>query len=159
MRHIDINSDSWHLLIREIVSTFTPGELISHEWLQNKFHLKELKFKDFEDEEAFIEAFKEYQFDYMFLIDTLRCQLLEGRKGYLKNVHGEGHIILPPNEQVSYGYNKFIKTVKSGIKKTDVIMKNVPPVSATQQAIDNDIRARYSTLKQMLAGIKNKKTI
>lgn len=154
MRYIEINSDSWYSLKKEITSTFLPGELISHEWLQKKFHLKELKFKDYENEDAFIDAFKKYQFDYMFLIDTLRWQLLEEYKGYLKNVHGEGHIILPSNEQVKYGYDKFIQTVKGGIKKTDVIMKYVPPVPASQQAVDNDIRARYSMLKQMLSGIK-----
>lgn len=154
MRHIEINSDSWYLLTQEIVSIFTPGELISHEWLKKKFHLKELKFKDYANEEDFIKALEARQFDYMFLIDTSHFQLLEARKGYLKNVHREGYTILPFDQQVKYGYDKFIKTVNGSIKKTDMIIKYVPPVSAAQQVIDNDIRARYSTLKQMLSGIK-----
>lgn len=154
MKHIEINSDSWYSLIKEIECTFAPGEVISHEWFKKKFHLKELKFKDYNNEEAFIEAIKEKQFDYMFLIDTLRCQLLEKRKGYLKNIYKEGYSLLPAHQQVSYGYDKFLKTIKGSIKKTDMILKYVPPVSAEQRVKDNDIRARFSTIKQMLAGIK-----
>lgn len=154
MKHIEINSDSWYSLIKEIECTFAPGEVISHEWLKKKFHLKELKFKDYNHEETFIEAIKEKQFDYMFLIDTLRCQLLEKRKGYLKNIYKEEYSLLPAHQQVSYGYDKFLKTIKGGIKKTDMILKYVPPVSAEQQVKDNDIRARFSTIKQILAGIK-----
>ena len=44
--------------------------------------------------------------------------------------------------------------INAGIKKTDMILKYVLPVSAEQQVKDNDIRARFSTIKQMLAGIK-----
>ncbi|WP_165020630.1 hypothetical protein [Dysgonomonas sp. ZJ279] len=154
MRHIEINSDSWLSLIEEIINTYNPGDTISHKWLKDKFHLRKPRFKDYNNEEDFIHGLDIYSFDYMTLIDTLRWQLLEGCKVYLRSIHGEGYVIIPPKEQVKYGYDTFIKTMKNSIKKSDLIMNNVRPVPASQRAIDNDIKARYSVIKQMLSGIK-----
>lgn len=94
------------------------------------------------------------QFAYMTLVDTLRWQLLEERSVYLKNIRGDGYTILPSNEQVKYGYDDFLKTVKASIKQADLIMNKVLPVSIEQQSRDNDLRARCSMLKQMLLSVK-----
>lgn len=154
MKQIEINSDAWHSLVDEIICKFKPGELISHEWLKSRFTLEVLDFDNYENSNDFIQALQLQQFAYMSLIDTLRWQMLEEKYCYLKNIRGDGYTILPPKEQVQYGYDDFLKTVKEAIKKANLIMSNVLPVPNDQQAKDNDLRAKTSLLKQMIAGLK-----
>lgn len=94
------------------------------------------------------------QFSYMTLVDTLRWQLLESEKMYIKNVRGDGYTVLNPKDQTQYGYDELLKTVKQAIKEADVIMTNVRSVPNEQQYKDNDLRAKCSILKQMLSSIK-----
>lgn len=154
MRQIEIGSQAWTSLLDEIQNKFKPGDLIPHEWLKHKFTLEKLRYEDFEGTEDFIQGLQVQQFAYMTLIDSLRWQLLEERSAYLKNIRGDGYTVLPPPEQTKYGYDEFMKTVKSAIKQADLIMNNVHSVPIEQQARDNDLRARCSMLKQMLLSVK-----
>ena len=154
---IEINSDVWYSLVTAIVTTFAPGDLISHEWLHEKFGIndfKTAKLEDYESIDILIDSVRQAEFNYMFLIETLRRQLLEGLYGYLVNIRGEGYMILPYDEQVTYAFKKFMVTLEKSIKKTDLIMKYTPPVSADQQKQDNDTKARYSWFKQAVEKIK-----
>lgn len=154
MRQIEIGSQAWTSLLDEIQNKFNPGDLIPHEWLKHKFTLEKLRYEDFEGTDDFVQAIQMQQFAYMTLIDSLRWQLLEERSAYLKNIRGDGYTVLPPPEQTKYGYDEFMKTVKSAIKQADLIMNNVLSVPIEQQAKDNDLRARCSMLKQMLLSVK-----
>lgn len=154
MKQIEIGSQAWTSLLDEIQNKFNPGDLIPHEWLKHKFTLEKLRYEDFEDTDDFVQAIQMQQFAYMTLIDSLRWQLLEERSAYLKNIRGDGYTVLPPPEQTKYGYDEFMKAVKSAIKQADLIMNNVLSVPIEQQAKDNDLRARCSMLKQMLLSVK-----
>lgn len=154
MKQIEINSEAWISLLDEIINKFEAGTLIAHDWLRHKFTLEKLHYEDFESTEDFVKAIQMQQFAYMTLVDTLRWQLLEERNVYLKNIRGDGYTLLPAKEQVKYGYDEFLKTVKTAIKQADLIMNNVLPVPLEQQAKDNDLRARCSMLKQMLLSVK-----
>lgn len=153
-QQIDISSDAWLSLLHEIAIQHSDGTLIPHEWLREKFGLKKLCFDDYDTTDDFLEAVKLQQFAYMSLVDKLRWQLLENEKLYIRNVRGDGYIVVNPKDQTQYGYNEFIKTVKQAIRESDMIMSNVRPVSAEQQYRDNDLRAKCSILKQMLQSIK-----
>lgn len=154
MKQIEIGTPEWCGLLSEITEMFNPGELISHEWLRCRFRFEKLDINDFDSTEDFICALQNLQFAYMNSIDALRWQLLEERSVYLKNIRGDGYTLLPSKEQVKYGYDEFVKAVKTAIKQADLIMNNVQPVPAEQQAKDNDLRARCSMLKEMLMNIR-----
>lgn len=154
MKQIEIGSEAWTSLLDEILNGFDPGDLISHKWLKHKFTLEKLRYEDYEGTEAFVYAIQMQQFAYMTLIDSLRWQLLEERSVFLKNIRGDGYTLLPAKEQVQFGYDEFVKMVKDAVKRADLIMNNVQPVPAEQQAKDNDLRARCSMLKQMLLSIR-----
>lgn len=154
MKQIEIGSEAWNSLLNEVLDKFNPGDLISHKWLKHKFALKKLCYEDYEGTEEFVYAIQMQQFAYMTLIDSLRWQLLEEQSVFFKNIRGDGYILLPAKEQVQFGYDEFVKTVKDAVKRADLIMNNVQPVPAEQQAKDNDLRARCSMLKQMLLSIK-----
>lgn len=156
---LKMDSKRWDTLIEKILSDFAPGELISHQWLRNKLGIKEFKGEQFEDYasiEALVEAVKRSDLEYMALVETLRSRLLENYKGYLKNVSGEGYTILPADYLMTEAYKQFIKALDNNIRKKEgLCIKYVQPVTAEQQAKDNDTRARYSWFKQRIT--KDKK--
>lgn len=153
-RIIEVGSDGWLELLSEIADRFGDGSLIKHEWLKEKFGLKELVLKDYETVSDFLKAIEIQQFAYMTLIDKLRWELLKEYKMYIRNVRGEGYEILRPQDQTQYGYDSFIDDVKKAIRIAGLIMNNVQKVDLTQQAKDNDLRAKFGIMKQMLSSIK-----
>jgi len=50
-----------------------------------------------------------------------------------------------------------MSTIKTAIKRADLIMKYVQPVSMEQQSKDRDMRAKCSMLKMMLKGVRSQK--
>ena len=154
MKQIEINSEAWTSLFEEIRDNFGDGTLIPHRWLKSKFFFEKLNKDDFQSTEDFIEAIQMQQFAYLTLVDTLRWQLLEDEKMYLKNVRGDGYIILKSSEQVQYGYNSFIADFKKAAKEANLIMTNVRNVNSEQQFKDNDLRAKMALLSQMVKNIK-----
>ena len=153
-RIIEVGSDGWLGLLSEIADKFGDGSLIKHEWLKDKFGLKELSLEDYETISAFLKAIEIQQFAYMSLVDKLRWELLSEYKMFIRNIRGEGYEILRPEDQTQYGYDSFIDDVKKAIRVAGLIMNNVQKVDLTQQAKDNDLRAKFGIMKQMLSSIK-----
>ncbi len=146
MERIEIGSAEWTQLKKTIISEFMPGQLIKHEWLWAAFR--------YEKPADLIAAVKKADIDYMDLMSELRHELLVERKGLLVNIFGKGYGILPADEQVGHAFDKFISTVSRLIRKTKLIMNHVPPVSAEQNKIDRDLKAKFSLHEQMFAGMK-----
>lgn len=154
MKQTEENFEAWDSLLSEIAANYANGELISHVWLKKKFGLAELKLEQFDSVGDFIEGLQLQQFSYMSLIDTLRWKLLESERLYIRNVRGDGYVIVKPSQQTSFGFSEFLKDIKKAMRETDLIINNVREVSPEQQSKDNDIRARYGIMKQMLSEIK-----
>lgn len=152
---IEVGSDGWMSLLGEIAVQYGDGKLIKHEWLKDKFGLKVLRLGDFETVDDFLKSIDLQQFAYMSLVDKLRWNLLEEYKMYIKNQRGEGYIILRPEEQTQYGYDSFVDDVKKAIRVAGLIMNNVQKIDVAQQAKDNDLRAKFGVMKQMLGSIKS----
>ena len=91
----------------------------------------------------------------MSFVDAIRTELIKNWSIWLKNERGIGYVIVNPNDQVSFGYDRFADGLKKLIKETNLIMTNVQGVSREQQAKDNDLRAKYASMKAMLESIKN----
>ena len=154
MAPIDNIPDSGHPLLEELTATFAPGQLIPHTWLKTKLLIrdkKELKFKDYDNEAAYWTAVEQLERQYRLQITLIRERLLEARKGYLASRPGEGYMILPYDEQVSYAYCQFRKALERNILKTGRIMRYRPPVSAEQQVIDRNTIARFSWFRQTIS--------
>lgn len=141
-------------VIEEIISNYADGTLIPHEWLKKKCGLTQLDFKDYDNISDFLEAVQLQQFAYMSFVDSLRWELIEKWNMWLKNERGEGYVILNPKDQVSFGYDRFVDSLKKLMKETNLIMNNVRAVNGEQQAKDNDLRAKYAAMKMMLESIK-----
>lgn len=141
-------------LIEDILANHSDGSLISHEWLRKRSGIEIPIISEYSDTKEFLEVFQASQFAYMSLVDSIRWELLEKENMYLKNERGDGYVILNPNDQVQFGYDRFQDKLHKLIKETNLIMTNTRAVSREQQAKDNDLRAKYSMMKMMLENIK-----
>ncbi len=150
----NIKNQGWFELVNEIATKFSEGELIPHEWLKDKFGLKRLSIEDYPSLDELLEAYKLQQFTYMSSVDRLRCELLKERQICIRNVRGDGYEIIPSQDQTRYGYDEFIKDVNKAMREAKAIMNNVANVNLEQQAKDNDLRAKFAMLIQMLKSAK-----
>ncbi|MCM1295389.1 MAG: hypothetical protein NC311_07580 [Muribaculaceae bacterium] len=141
-------------LLEEILTNHTDGSLISHEWLRKKSGLETPAIGDYANTEEFLEAYQANQFAYMQIVDAIRWELLKSDNIYLKNVRGDGYVILNSNDQVQFGYDRFTDGLAKLIKETNLIMNNVRAVSSEQQSKDNDLRAKYAAMRMMLESVK-----
>lgn len=151
---LNIGSQGWFDLVNEIAAKFGEGELIPHEWLKDKFGLKKLRMDDYPSLDEFLEAYKLQQFTYMSSVDKLRCELLEEMQICIRNVRGDGYEIIPSADQTRYGYDGFIKDINKAMREARAIMNNVASVDAEQQAKDNDLRAKFAMLSQLIKSAK-----
>ena len=151
------NTDTLDPIVTELVATFSPGDLIPHAWLRDRFGIRDkraLKFRDYENEAAYLCAVDRLENQYSAQVRGLLDRLLEARKGWLVNRPGEGYMILPYDEHVTRAYNKFVEKLESSIRRTDRLIAYRPPVSDEQQARDNDRLARYSWFLLMVPRLK-----
>lgn len=155
MEHFEI--DLVHSAMEYIVFNFVPGDLITHDLLKELFHIKDkkkLKFKDYGNEIAYLDAIDKLEKQYRSQVENLADQLLEERKGWLINRPGEGYMILPYDEHVTRAYKKFVERLERNILKTNRLFDCRPPVSDEQRVVDNDKIARYSWFTQMVPELK-----
>lgn len=159
IKTIDIDSPAWAELINKIVTGFDVGELIPHKFLKKEMGIEYIRFKDYESQEDFEKALEIRQFTYMGLIDKLRNDLLDKEKFYLKNIKGDGYIILPPAEQVDFAFGKAVSDIKKTLKTSEYIMANVRKkmVNPNKRKHDADTMAKFSMYRQMIVGMLNKR--
>lgn len=141
-------------VIEDIITTFGDGELISHRWLKKRCGLKEVNYEDYDNIEDFLKARETQQFEYMGLVERIRLQMLKENASYFKNERGDGYVILPAKDQAQYAYDRFIDKTKKLLYETNLIITNVRYVSGEQQAKDNDLRAKFASIKMLLNSIK-----
>ena len=151
---IEVGSEEWEDLKAEIVENYADGSLIGKGWLHEKFMIKPFRMEDYENTAEMLKAYQEWVFSYLGVVDVLKRELLLEFKVCLKTVWGQGYIIVPSEEQVRYGYDEFISDVRKAIRNARLIMNHVAPVPPEQQAQDNDLRAKFGIMQQMLEKVK-----
>ena len=139
----------------EFVASFDEGQLIPHKWLKEKFGLPKLAFEDYDkDVDAYIEAIQLQQFTYMAMVDKLREDLLKNKQCCLRNVWGNGYVIVPSNEQASYGYDQMISDIKKALKQGSDIINNVRPLPMEEQSKYYDTLAKLAKVRDVFANLK-----
>lgn len=139
----------------ELVANFDENQLISHKWLKEKFGLPKLSLEDYgKDVDAYIEAIQLQQFTYMAMVDKLREDLLKNKQCCLRNVWGNGYVIVPSNEQASYGYDQMMSDIKKALKQGSDIIKNVRPLPMEEQSKYYDTLAQLAKVRDVFANLK-----
>jgi len=140
-------------IIAKIVSEFEPGQLITHDYLRDIFNIKFPQIRNYNNTAKYVEDYQNIQFKYMQMVDNLRNELLEKEMYYLRNIRGDGYTLLPPKDQVQFGFNSAIDAIKKELKTARNIMLNVRTnaIPTEQVGKNNDLIARLSNLQQVFS--------
>ena len=139
----------------ELVASFDEDQLISHKWLKEKFGLPKLSFENYDKNvDAYIEAIQLQQFTYMAMVDKLREDLLKNKQYCLRNVWGNGYVIVPSNEQANYGYDQMMSDIKKALKQGSDIINNVRPLPMVEQSKYYDTLAKLAKVRDVFANLK-----
>lgn len=157
---IEVGSEAWYKFMDEILDRFAIGETIPHEYLKLSFGFRRIKYSDYDEQEDFLSAVEKQQFSYMTLTKRLQEAMLEEEKYLLVNVKGEGYRILPPSEQVYYGYNLTIREIKNTLRKGWMIMThvNTGKLTVLQRKHDADVKTKFGMYRSMILGMFDKRS-
>lgn len=89
------------------------GKLYPHEQLKEWLDLEEPKS---------IDEFRKFQFNYLSAIESLKEVLLMEHKLYLENDRGKGYRVAPPDDQIQYCPEKYIKKAQAQLLKATRVL-------------------------------------
>ena len=137
--------------IAETVLENNVGDLITHSFLKDLFRLQMPLISNFTNQFDFLEHLRDYDFAYMSLVDKLRTDLLKYHNVYLKNIRGDGYILMPSNEQTDYAMKYINNGIKKAINEGLNILQHTKLDNLTQEQRQKnaDSIARASLLKQI----------
>jgi len=140
-------------LAAKIVSEFAPGELITHDYMMELFQISYPQIIGYKSTDTFLVDYQNIQFRYMSAIDKLRDELLTNEMYYLRNIRGDGYVLMPPKDQVQYAFDKAIDDIKKDIRSAKDIMLNVRTdmIPVELQSKNHDLIARLSGLQQLFS--------
>lgn len=140
----------WESIINIILKN-KHGDLITHSFLKDLFGLKVPIFANYLSQIEFMEHLKDYEFAYMSMVDKLRNELLQKHNVYLRNIRGDGYILLPSNKQTDYAMKFINNGIKKSIRDGLEILQHIKLDSLTQEERqkNSDSIARASLLKQI----------
>ena len=154
MEIIKKGSPEWEDLKREIINEYYDGDLITKEWLRDKLCIEDWTLKDFSTAEEMKQAWTEWTFTFLGLMQDLKYEILVEYKICLRTIWGQGYRVVPAPEVVRYGYSEFVDDVTKAMKKAQTIFDNAPKVDLWNKSRNNDIISRFAGVKQMLQGLK-----
>ena len=97
---------------------FTYGDIIPHSWIMNAFRLEA-------PEQGTRDQFAKFQFEILSYTEGLKDILLAEYKMYLKNVRGEGYIVIKPAEQTDVAMDTLRVSVQTNIRKAMSALTNI----------------------------------
>lgn len=142
-------------ICKEMIEIFGVEHLIPHKWLKEKFGIDMPDIKDFDSTLEFLAEVDKRKFLYMSLIVDLQDVLLKKFSYYMRNVQGEGYIIVSPEEQAQYGYDWFCNEVQKAAAKANAILTFITPTGNSEIAAKNaDLKAKLGRMKLMFKELK-----
>ena len=137
--------------IAETVLENNVGDLITHSFLKDLFRLQMPLISNFTNQFDFLEHLRDYDFAYMSLVDKLRTDLLKNHNVYLKNIRGDGYILMPAQEQTDFAMKYINNGIKKAINEGLNILQHTKLDGLTQEQRQKnaDSIARASLLKQI----------
>lgn len=119
-----------------------PGHIITHEWLQENFGLKE---------PTGIEEYKAMQFELLQAMTAFREALLESHQIALKSVPGKGYEVVAAKDQTKFALTTGIASVKREMAKMASILLNVDHAQLTvdERRENADALAKAAMMRSM----------
>jgi len=132
----------WKQTAKDIARVFDYGDLIPHEWINNKLGVVYPNMFT-------LEEYKKISFARLTAIEKLKDELLENYQMDLYSDRGVGYRIVTPMQQTNLAVSDMETKLKKAIKKTVARLSNV-----NYSFIDNDEKNRNSEAIGRMAAIR-----
>ena len=119
---------------------FKDGDIVSHDWIRWALDIKV---------PARLEEVNELQFLLLSRLDEFRDRLLIERKIALRNVRGDGYLIVPPYDQARYAAEQGLKYIRKGLEKAEELLEH-----ARLDEMSTDERKRHVDAQCKFDGMK-----
>lgn len=100
---------SWRQAAEEFLSKFKYGDLVGHEWLEQRFGMVSVG----ETQKMTAQQFRERQFEWLANVDAFKAELLIEHQVCLQTVRGQGYRWVEPKDQTDVAIREF----ESGARK------------------------------------------
>lgn len=141
-------------ICQEIIDVFGEERLVPHKWFKKKFGIEQPDIKDFDDTGDFLKEVNDIQFRYMGLMVDLQDVMLRQYPYCLRNIPGEGYMIIAPTDQAQFGYDWFVNEIQKAVRKASAILTYIKPVGSEQAAKNADLLAKLGRMKSMFKQLK-----
>jgi len=109
-------------LVEEVAAqaakVFSYGDMIPHSWILNAFKLEI-------PTQGTLDSFRKVQFEILSYTEKFKDELLGVHKMYLKNVRGEGYLVIKPAEQTDTAMDALRTGVRANVQKALTALTNV----------------------------------
>lgn len=135
---------AWKQAVVDASKEFDYGDLIPMEWLYKAF---EVDFDTAHDNATF----KQLSFKFLTYMDRFRDELLFEKKMAIKNMRGEGYLILHPHEQAEHAMKIAVGLIAKGLRKGADMIENTDFNKLTTEQIKNstDAANKLGSLKAL----------
>jgi len=129
-------------------SNYSDGDIVSLHWLKNTLKI---------DEPKTMEEVKGFQWELLNKVEMFKEELLLNHSIALRNVRGNGYMIVPPYQQAEYAADVGIKAMNKGMKKAERLLENTRTeiLDDPDKKRHIDAQVKFSAMK----GILNKQKI
>ena len=123
---------------------FRDGDIISFHWIKDKLGIREPKT---------IAEVSVIQFELLSKLEMFRDTLLVEHKVAIRNVRGEGYMIVPPGDQARMAIEEGIKMFSKGMKKADKLLDHarVDEMSDYERTRHTDAQIKIKGIKALLS--------
>ena len=140
-----IRSPEWMDAAEWIANNSDYGDLVTHDWLWEKFQITKPKYGKQED-------FDKADFEYMRCIAGLCQYLLEEHKLAIQNVRGQGYRVVPPKEQIDVARRQAKTELHKSVRRYAQHLEHIryDELEQHQQQQRDDEAAKLSQMRQMM---------
>lgn len=138
---------AWKQAIEDFLMEFKYGDLVPHEWLEDRFGMPSLSLVG----AMTAEEYRDRQWQWVGSMEAFRSELLRDHQVCLQSVRGKGYRWVPPHEQTSFAAKEFEKEAVKLFRQTGQRLRNVRLAELTEdQRRENlDAGAKLVALRGM----------
>lgn len=122
---------------------YNDGDIIQMSWIHRALEIKDPRT---------ISDVKASQFDLLQKMEMFKSILLEKHNIALKNIRGEGYMVVPPKDQARYAAAEGIRAFNKGMKRTESLLDNIriDALSSDEKRKHVDAQVKFSAIKGIL---------
>lgn len=138
---------AWRQAVDDLREEFKYGDLVSHEWMEQRFCMPSLG----ESQRLTAEQFRERQFEWLANVEAFKAALLKDHQICLQSVRGQGYRWVHPHEQTGIAMREFEASARKVFRTAGAKLRNLRHTELTdeQRRVNVDAIAKIAALSGM----------